>query len=296
MTDPTVQSKTPFPRSHAKQKFARLRSDVLTKLELLDAKHVQDIVYQLKRLMAGLSLFHRECQEIMAGDPKLFPVEVDLNQSTCRPREVEFDQDGYDQDEEPVPLEEKPDPYPVQHYQEEALIDCSPTDAKDPEPSTGNLLTTAAADQPVTGNLLSADPQATGNLLSANQPPTGNLLTMDSHVGGNLLSTDQPATGNLISADPSPTGNLLPTDQPVTGNLLSTDPPGAGDLLGGGTGYFNYGNCMEKPSAAAATPPAEPKSSSDNWNENWLLGPNKEENVPKNIEPGGDIDLLLLDN
>ena len=68
------------PRSHAKQKFARLRSDVLTKLELLDAKHVQDIVYQLKRLMAGLSLFHRECQEIMAGDPKLFPVEVDLNQ------------------------------------------------------------------------------------------------------------------------------------------------------------------------------------------------------------------------
>ena len=77
------------PRSHAKQKFARLRSDVLTKLELLDAKHVQDIVYQLKRLMAGLSLFHRECQEIMAGDPKLFPVEVDLNQ-VCQLTQLSF--------------------------------------------------------------------------------------------------------------------------------------------------------------------------------------------------------------
>ena len=46
-------------RSEARQRFARLRSDVLVKLELLDNKHVQDIVFQLKRLMAGLSKFHK---------------------------------------------------------------------------------------------------------------------------------------------------------------------------------------------------------------------------------------------
>ena len=37
------------------------------------------------------------------------------------------------------------------------------------------------------------------------------------------------------------------------------------------------------------------KAEKGGWDENWLLGPNKDENVPKNIEPGGDIDLLLLD-
>ena len=46
-------------RSDARQRFARLRSDVLVKLEMLDNKHVQDIVFQLKRLMSGLSKFHQ---------------------------------------------------------------------------------------------------------------------------------------------------------------------------------------------------------------------------------------------
>ena len=46
-------------RSEARQRFAKLRSDVLVKLELLDNKHVQDIVFQLKRLMAGMSKFHQ---------------------------------------------------------------------------------------------------------------------------------------------------------------------------------------------------------------------------------------------
>ena len=160
-------------RAHAKLRFARLRSDVLTKLELLDNKHVQDIVFQLKRLMAGLTLFHKECQEIMSTDPKLFPVEVDLDQSTCKPKEVDFD-DGYDE----VPAELSNIPH------EDELIDCSEE---------------------------------------------------------------------------------------------QNDEGAIGDLLGG----------------AGESVKEEKKEGS--WNENWLLGPDKEENVPQNIEPGGDIDLLLLD-
>eukprot|EP00095_Tigriopus_kingsejongensis_P008324 maker-scaffold1724_size29877-snap-gene-0.8 protein:Tk08324 transcript:maker-scaffold1724_size29877-snap-gene-0.8-mRNA-1 annotation:"prkca-binding protein" len=64
-------------RSDARKRFAKLRSDVLVKLELLDNKHVQDIVFQLRRLMSGLTTFHQECAHLMKG-AKLFPIEVDL--------------------------------------------------------------------------------------------------------------------------------------------------------------------------------------------------------------------------
>lgn len=50
------------------------------KLELLDNKHVQDIVFQLRRLMAGLTNFHMECKDLMK-DAKLFPIEVDLTRN-----------------------------------------------------------------------------------------------------------------------------------------------------------------------------------------------------------------------
>ena len=35
-------------RADARKRFAAMRSDVLVKLELLDNKHVQDIVHQVK--------------------------------------------------------------------------------------------------------------------------------------------------------------------------------------------------------------------------------------------------------
>ena len=58
-------------RSDARQRFARLRSDVLVKLELLDNKHVQDIVFQLKRLMSGMSKFHQVWKtNLIACKPK----------------------------------------------------------------------------------------------------------------------------------------------------------------------------------------------------------------------------------
>ena len=38
------------------------------------------------------------------------------------------------------------------------------------------------------------------------------------------------------------------------------------------------------------------KTEANAWDENWLLGPNHEQSIPKNTEPGGDIDLLLMDN
>lgn len=67
-------------RQDARARFARLRSDVLVKMELLDNKHVQDVVWQLQRLVAGLAEFHGDTLTLLQGN-SLFPIEVDLAQS-----------------------------------------------------------------------------------------------------------------------------------------------------------------------------------------------------------------------
>lgn len=67
-------------RQDARVRFAKLRSDVMVKLELLDQKHVQDIVFQLQRFVQVMSKYHEECKEMMEPTRNLFPIEVDLSQ------------------------------------------------------------------------------------------------------------------------------------------------------------------------------------------------------------------------
>ncbi|KAK3857110.1 hypothetical protein Pcinc_019056 [Petrolisthes cinctipes] len=64
-------------RQEARAKFAKLRSDVLVKLELLDSKHVQHLTDQLTRLIEGLASYHTQCQELMHGR-HWFPIELDM--------------------------------------------------------------------------------------------------------------------------------------------------------------------------------------------------------------------------
>lgn len=64
-------------RQEARARFAKLRSDVLVKLELLDSKHVQHLTEQLTRLIAGLANYHTQCQELM-HDKHWFPIELDM--------------------------------------------------------------------------------------------------------------------------------------------------------------------------------------------------------------------------
>eukprot|EP00795_Rhopilema_esculentum_P009394 gene9394-17098_t len=68
-------------RQLARERFAKLRSDVLVKLELLDNKHVQDIVSQLKRFLTAMTLFHQESEDHLKG-ANVFPIEVDLSSGT----------------------------------------------------------------------------------------------------------------------------------------------------------------------------------------------------------------------
>lgn len=67
-------------RQVARARFAKLRADVLVKMELLDNKHVQSLGGHLSKLIKGLSELHSNTLELLSG-PSLFPVEVDLSNS-----------------------------------------------------------------------------------------------------------------------------------------------------------------------------------------------------------------------
>ncbi|KAL6444407.1 hypothetical protein ACFW04_001927 [Cataglyphis niger] len=67
-------------RQEARARFAKLRSDVLVKLELLDNKHVQDVVWQLHKFAAGLAKYYASTRDLLSA-VTLFPVEVDLSHS-----------------------------------------------------------------------------------------------------------------------------------------------------------------------------------------------------------------------
>nr|CAD7205920.1 unnamed protein product [Timema douglasi] len=88
-------------RQDARARFARLRSDVLVKIELLDNKHVQDIVWQLQRFVSGLVEFHRETYQLLKGN-SLFPIEVDLARSAFQYKSTSpvVQDDGTEEDDD----------------------------------------------------------------------------------------------------------------------------------------------------------------------------------------------------
>ncbi|XP_046972814.1 PRKCA-binding protein isoform X1 [Vanessa cardui] len=88
-------------RQEARTRFARLRSDVLVKLELLDNKKTQDVAYQLRRFIQGLAVYLNETVEHLKENSTLFPVEVDLSQNAFQYKSTaQILQDSQDDDEE----------------------------------------------------------------------------------------------------------------------------------------------------------------------------------------------------
>lgn len=68
-------------RQEARTKFARLRSDVLEKMELLESKHARDLACQLDRFIRSFSTLADDTIGRLQTHPNLFPVEVDLKSS-----------------------------------------------------------------------------------------------------------------------------------------------------------------------------------------------------------------------
>jgi len=86
-------------RQDARTRFAKMRSDVLVKMELLDQKHVQDIVFQLQRLVSAMAKYHNDCHGVLKK-ADVFPIEVDLSRSTFTYDTTNQFQDNDDDDED----------------------------------------------------------------------------------------------------------------------------------------------------------------------------------------------------
>lgn len=95
-------------RAISRRKFADLRSDVLVKLELLDNKRVQDIVFQLKRLLINLTSFHYECKTLIP-QANLFPIEVDIQATEHQDTDLQTTGiDAFVEEEATLDKEEQP--------------------------------------------------------------------------------------------------------------------------------------------------------------------------------------------
>ncbi|XP_034128613.1 PRKCA-binding protein isoform X2 [Drosophila guanche] len=86
-------------RMDARSKFAKLRTDVLEKMELLECKHAMDLNKQLRSLLESLAELHRSLVERLESLPPLFPIEVDFKEtdfqyksSTLKPQELDDDE------------------------------------------------------------------------------------------------------------------------------------------------------------------------------------------------------------
>ncbi|XP_078513622.1 PRKCA-binding protein-like [Lissotriton helveticus] len=108
-------------RQEARSRFAKMRKDVLEKVELLDQKHVQDIVFQLQRFVSTMSRYYDDCYAVLR-DADVFPIEVDLARTTLTYGQKDIFTDGAE-DEEDDEEEEDCRPKPPAEENGEKLID-----------------------------------------------------------------------------------------------------------------------------------------------------------------------------
>ncbi|XP_070227701.1 PRKCA-binding protein isoform X3 [Bos mutus] len=98
-------------RQEARARFSQMRKDVLEKMELLDQKHVQDIVFQLQRFVSTMSKYYNDCYSVLR-DADVFPIEVDLAHTTLAyglsQDEFTDGEDEEDEDEEDTAAREPP--------------------------------------------------------------------------------------------------------------------------------------------------------------------------------------------
>ncbi|CAI8040529.1 PRKCA-binding protein [Geodia barretti] len=85
-------------RHAAKLRFVKLRSDVLVKLQLLDNKRVQDVAFQLERLVGGMYVYNRQCYNVLK-QAAVFPIEVQLSIHPPTPPAIEGEGEGGGGDE-----------------------------------------------------------------------------------------------------------------------------------------------------------------------------------------------------
>ncbi|XP_065356523.1 PRKCA-binding protein [Calliphora vicina] len=87
-------------RQDARGKFAKLRTDVLEKMELLECKHANDLSKQLRNLLDSLAQLNKTITERMDTIPNLFPIEVDFKDTDFQYKSSVLEPQKLDDNEE----------------------------------------------------------------------------------------------------------------------------------------------------------------------------------------------------
>ncbi|XP_037808086.1 PRKCA-binding protein isoform X3 [Lucilia sericata] len=87
-------------RQDARGKFAKLRTDVLEKMELLECKHANDLSKQLRNLLDSLAKLNKTITERMDTIPNLFPIEVDFKDTDFQYKSSVLEPQKLDDNEE----------------------------------------------------------------------------------------------------------------------------------------------------------------------------------------------------
>ncbi|XP_070495592.1 PRKCA-binding protein isoform X1 [Chironomus tepperi] len=108
-------------RQEARAKFAKLRNDVLEKIELLEAKHAQNLADNLKMLLDGLLKFTQDAINKFETTKGLFPIEVSLKSDAFEYQSNKtFSADGQEE-EEVAQAEEAKEAKPVTESKQDLL-------------------------------------------------------------------------------------------------------------------------------------------------------------------------------
>ncbi|KAF6780019.1 hypothetical protein AHF37_01117 [Paragonimus kellicotti] len=166
-------------RQDARTRFAKMRSDVLVKLELLDNKHVQDTVRQLQRFIDAMATYHDQCYQVMK-QAKIFPLEVDLDRNafTYNTGIISPDEDEPEMGEEIVSKD----------FEEESAL-------------AGDVKLIDLADVDVTGPTSSMRQTQDGDLPPLNSNGHSDLADWSVFNGGSLRQLDHSAITDVFRTD-----------------------------------------------------------------------------------------------
>lgn len=84
-------------RQLARKRFIDIKNDVLAKIELLENKHVYNIVGQLHVIASQMASYNNEISQMMLGkendhnehQPPLFPIQLNLTHSAFQYKSVQ---------------------------------------------------------------------------------------------------------------------------------------------------------------------------------------------------------------
>lgn len=184
-------------RQDARAKFAKLRTDVLEKMELLECKHANDLSKQLKNLLDSLAKLNKTVTERLEAIPNLFPIEVDFKDTDFQYKSCVLEPQKLDENEDDDLKQGQRIPN-LSHSTDNSDVICGLEAIEEPAP----ILNVPLKEQ----NILTVSDKPADNLLMDTNNENDQLLKDLGLLGIDLSSNPISATPSFNNI-PSPNGN-----------------------------------------------------------------------------------------